>query len=924
MWPSKEGLGVQLSYGVNGNGIVVSNENSNSSTYKRLPRLEFPRIRNQGITLNKVGKSNIVLVNQQTSSFDLNAKVYNNLQNAVANQPLQPKRKMYSDSNIYVPEEILKSYLIESRSLTSTIAYDPTFGQMFTIFDVRSRSGLTSSKAIAFVTGETGTILNISILKYEIKELLNNRKESVDVNALIPLLTDPFQVSLSEPIKQIEHCKLKEGFDYIPLYLIIRSDSRVYVLNCFKGKSQHYNSHIELDILGELQTSDLMGFNFSDVTFNPWVSTQFGAVDVKGNFGIWNINSKKEALTKLKKFDSNPKTSSDEPDSSLKVEPTIYDVTELSNWKRITWAHDYNHIFVVSRSSLTQFELTPELSSQRLITSDTWSKIQDIHKNPESMKYAFILTSKELIWFEVSNPLRRLMSWKHFLDDKDPSLRLQVSEYEDSSKFICIIYSQIRPIILVYNFGIKDGMPFSLKDPYYIRKSTDQRGNNTGQIRQVFLTELNRQFYSSAKDDENITTDSTFPKHMVMALFELSTDLGLTLNLYNTTANLHLNKSLIKADNLDSSSSCESSTNFERDIKIRDKLSYFKKFSKADFESIAKGLKCDTNATKGDDEIKIVQDYAFRLGEGAMQLNEEWNKLNAIDDISINKDPYYLSLNDISSSLPLSISDITEFDSMIEQLSSFYGTKDINVSSKVGKSFLEGLELFADHLKSDGNLYTVNDISSIIKKAYENEALQGYNHSNILKKLSILIGASLIKAKTNGLGKYYLKKLDLAMKNATTQVQSILNDWDNENYDNNHESPTRVDNFDSQVTIPDIITSSMPTIKVASQSRSTPKSHSKVPSRTSQLRHKALTQTASAADGYKSPLSQSTEIPSNPSSSDGPSQESLRFSQEGKSSQLIPPSSRLTSQHSQKRFMSSQASGSQRKVKKKKRKGGFA
>ena len=924
MWPSKEGLGVQLSYGVNGNGIVVSSENSNSSTYKRVPRLEFPRIRNKGITLNKVGKSNIVLVNQQTSSFDLNAKVYNNLQNAVSNQPVQPKRKMYSDSNIYVPEEILKSYLIESRSLTSTIAYDPTFGQMFTIFDARSRSGLTSSKAIAFVTGETGTILNISILKYEIKELLNSRKESVDVDALIPLLTDPFQVSLSEPIKQIEHCKLKESFDYIPLYLIIRSDSRVYVLNCFKGKSQHYNSHIELDILGELQTSDLMGFNFSDVTFNPWVSSQFGVVDVKGNFGIWNINSKKEALTKLKRLDSAPKTNSKDSDSVLKVESTIYDVAELSNWKRIIWAHDYNHIFVVSRSSLTQFELTPELSSQRLITSDTWSRIQDIHKNPESMKYAFILTSKELIWFELSNPLRRLMSWKHFLDDKDPSLRLQVSEYEDCSKFICIIYSQIRPILLVYNFGIKDGMPYSLKDPYYIRKSTDQKGNRKRQIRQVYLTELNRHFYSSVQDDENIITNSTSSDHMVMALFELSTDLGLTLNLYNTTANLHLNKSSIKSDNLDSSSSCESSTNFECDI-IRDKSSsYFKKFSKADFELIAKGLKCDPNETTGDDEIKIVQDYAFRLGEGAMQLNEKWNKLKADEELSINKDPCYLSLIDISNSLPLSIGDLTEFDSMIEQLSTFYGDKDINVSSMFRKSFLEELELFADHLNSNGKLFTVNDFSNILEKSYENEALQGYNNFNILKKLSILIGASLIKAKNNGLGKYYLKKFDLAMSNATTQVQSILNDWDNENYDDNHDSTTRVDNFDSQVTIPDIITSSMPTIKVASQSRSIPRSHSKVPNHKSQLRHKALTQTASAADEYRSPLSQSTEISSNPPSSNGPSQESIRFSQEGKSSQLIPPSSRLTSQHSQKRHMSSQASGSQRKVKKKKRKGGFA
>lgn len=924
MWPSKEGLGVQLSYGVNGNGIVVSSENPNSSTYKRLPRLEFPRIRNQGITLNKVGKSNIVLVNDQTSSFDLNAKVYNNLQNAVANQPHQPKRKMYSDSNVYVPEEILKSYLIESNSLTSTIAYDPTFGQMFTIFDIRSRSGLTSSKAIAYVTGETGTILNISILKYEVKELLNNKKESVDVNALIPLLTDPFQVSLSEPIKQIEHCKLKEGFDYIPPYLIIRSDSKIYVLNCFKGKSQHYNSHIELDILGELQTPDIMGFNFADVAFNPWISTQFGVVDVKGNFGIWNINSKKEALTKLKRLDSKPKTGADETDSNPNVNSTIYDVAELSNWKRIIWAYDYNHIFVISRSSLTQFELTPELSSQKLITSDTWSRIQDIHKNPASMKYAFILTSKELIWFEVSNPLRRLMSWKHFLDDKDPSLRLQISEYDDCSKFICIVYSQIRPIILVYNFGIKDGLPYSLKDPYYIRKSSDQKGNKTGQIRQVFLTELNKQFYSSAKDDSDHTaTDSSFPQHMVLALFELSTDLGLTLNLYNGTANLYLNKSLIRSDNLDNSSSCESSSNFERDYKSRDKLSYFKKFSKSEFKLITKSLECDTNATKGDEEIKLVQDYAFKLGEGAMQLNDVWSKLKAGDDISFSNDPYYLSLTDISSNLPLSISDITEFDSMIEQLSSFYETKNINVSNKVGKSFLGRLELFAEHLKTEGSQCTVNDISSILKKSYGNETLQGYNHSNILKKLSILIGASLVKAKTNGLGKYYQEKLDLNVKNASAQVLSIFNDWDNENYGENLEAPTRIDNFDSQVTIPDIITSSMPSIRVASQSRSTPKNHSKVPNHVSQLRHKALTQTNPASGGYKSPLSQSTEIQSIPSS-DGPSQESARYSQEGNTSQLIPSSSRLPSQHSQKRFMSSQANGSQRKVKKKKRKGGFA
>lgn len=919
MWPSKEGLGVQLSYGVNGNGIVVSKETSsnNGEICKRLPHLQFPRKRNLGIALNKVGKSSITLVNQQTSLFDLNSRVYDNLKNTVINQPSQPKRKMYSDTNIYVPDEILKSYVIESKSLTSTIAYDPTYGQLFTIFDIRSRNGSSTCKAMAYVTGETGTILNISVLQYQEKELTDNKHEMTGIRALIPVLADPFQVALSEPIKQIEPCKLKECFDYIPSYLLVRTDCKIHVLNCYKGTSQYTNSNIELDIIGELTTSDIMGHIFADITFNPWASTQFGVVDVKGNFAIWDINTKKDSRTKIKKLVLKQKKMMDS-DTFQEIDPSIYEVTELSNWKKITWSHDYNHIFVISRSSLTQFTLNPELESQKLITSDTWSRIQDIYKNPNDMEYAFILTSKELIWFKLSYPLQRLMSWKHFLDDNDPSLRLQVTEYDDGRGFLCLIYSQISPVIFVYNFGIRDGMPYSLKDPYYIRRGNEKSNNKNSLLQQVLLAELNMELYTPSKEFQDKPMNEDEDKHILTGLFEMSTDLGLKLSVFAENPGLLLGKPSFKNSFADNSSSYDSSASFEYDM-VKTKSTFFKSFSKTDFEQIAKSL-CSMTNINGEDEIKLVQEYAFKLGEGASRINKDKNRLDSSNYEHSNLDPSFLSIIDISDELPFTINDISEFDSMVEQLSNFYNVKDITISNMIKKTF-ETSQLFGKLQNPSKNVYSINDILLTLQQTYATKDLQKFNPDSILKKISLLIGASLMKAKFNELDKYYSGKVDNAMNNTSKHIQDILKEWDNEEYDNNNEALTRVDNFGSQATVPDIITSSMPSIKITSQNKSTP-SQSKKSKHHSKLRHKALKQQSSQVEYDPSPLSQiyvSQPAESDPNESTTPS---VQLSQESSSSsQLLPPTARISSQFSQKRFKPSQ--NSQRKVKKK-RKSGFA
>lgn len=897
MWPHKEGLGITLSYGVDGNGTLeVKKEKSLSGEGVDI-ELDFARVKDDGTLLSEIGDSYQNLVEKQIPLFSINSRIYNNLEDTVNSSSKAP-RKMYKDSQIFIPKDILQSYLVESKSLTSTIAYDPTYGDICPVSEIRSRNGQSYKKVMAYVTGEGGNILNISSLTYERIEVKNGGMDR-DKDVLVPELHKPFQIALSEPIKQIEFCKIV--FDYVPSMLIIRTSSKIYLLSCFHSlKKQAFSkSSIELDIIGEIISSELNGLDFADVSFNPHNYSQFAIVDIKGNFSIWNV--KRDNLTKLKRVDFDEKSN---------VVPSVYDVSELSNWKKIRWTNDPNVLIVLTRSSVTQFTITPELKSLKLITSNTWSQIQDYYRYKD---HAFLLTSKEIIWLRLASPVVRLISWKHFLDDNDPSLKMHISEFDDGNRFLCLLYSQMHPLIFVYNFGFKNNKPYSLRDPYYIR-----RADESGDLHQLFLHKLNKYFFNCLKDmvDENDLVEESdleiSSEQQIYGLFELNTDFSLSVSLLCEEKGLSLwkiptNDEVLKSKPL-----------------IRKSGKFFNHFSKSEFKTVVSSLVDDNKEISNEEEIRVIQDYAFKLGEGALRINNDIEQCKGSPLTLFNEEPSYSSLIDISKDLPININDVTEFDSMIEQLSNFYKEKDINIANTIKHGLINHSKILNTSIDNIKSSYNIADIFKFIKNAYQINQSKEYNLNKNVIKTSILLGASSLRASSNYLENHYKEQFEEAKNKAPENVQSIIELWDS---DEGQELDGINNNINSQRTAPSI-QSSMPTIRLT-QERKPPRNSS------SKGKERPLYQTALANNSQSHSLSySSSQINNTQEKSSGsvlsqpifPISHSQTESEDIYSSNDSFSSQSVSSLKGTKRFASSQPQplrNSQRKTKKKK-KGGFA
>ncbi|RCK56265.1 hypothetical protein Cantr_05711 [Candida viswanathii] len=225
-----------------------------------------------------------------------------------------------SVSQNYIPQEIILSYLVESKTLTSNIAYDPNCGNVLQMFDMYVRAQDAYVDAMTFVTGEATSVLNIALCEYADEKLV---------------MSSPYQLD-----------------SLIPYYK--------WKLCCAIAAQLH-KGHADLELLmvGEVAASTLAGNSFADVRFHNDDSRKIAMADTKGNFGVWK------------------------------------DFVVVGN-------------------------------------------------------YGFMLTSKELIWFSFADGMTRLLSWKHFLNDKDPSLKLEIS---GSEVFTCFVYSQINPCIIVFTLG---------------------------------------------------------------------------------------------------------------------------------------------------------------------------------------------------------------------------------------------------------------------------------------------------------------------------------------------------------------------------------------------------------------------------------------------------------------------------------------
>ncbi len=188
-----------------------------------------------------------------------------------------------------------------------------------------------------------------------------------------------------------------------------------------------------------------MSTGHSDFAFNPWYARQFAVVDTKGTWSIWDFDQKHGKASSQSLTESKRGNIKDGylPDPESKV-PNI---GHADGWHRVLWVCNVNIIVVCNRQHLVAFNVESEpirLQSQDSLAFNSSDWILDVKRSALNASHLFLLTTSRILWIEVipseeqnepesaSGSARVLLSYRHFRDADDETLRLSVLKNENS------------------------------------------------------------------------------------------------------------------------------------------------------------------------------------------------------------------------------------------------------------------------------------------------------------------------------------------------------------------------------------------------------------------------------------------------------------------------------------------------------------
>lgn len=851
MWPSKHLLGVQLAYGIQGNGVVAAEEVSSSleELPSFQPKLHFPRLRDRGPVLRPI----------KNSSWNLPTPTDEKDDSAATSMSWWRSK---SHSTIYAPDELTEALVAELAPLNELFAHDPTEGDHMVLVNLgtgvfanpvdlgghkvvpSTKNSVVNIKAVVYVCGDNNTQLRIAPILPQNKKV--TAEDSGDTSNLY--LPAPLQGRTNYASCKFPHRILQIQVSPLLPIIAIRSSSKVHFVR-FSWQNDPHTKAPVFDVLPcSIKLHEFTDHDLAHIEFSPTDKHSFSIIDARGNLSIWRLDTKTWTI-KL----SHQKIPSAKPGNEIPL--AISDLEDTSSWKSICWAPKSESLIAFSRNEATIFRLNRKSSIpvQKLITSNLWANIWDIKSH---LGYAFLLTSREIIFLKlgVEVPFKRLVSWKHYLDNEDSSLKLHVCEAEEKDLFICSVFSKNTPLAMIYTFGFHNGKPALLNDPSCIQ--TDDTCSYIMFDRIVY-------------DGRDKLTYCEFQ----------ATASGIQFS------SLHGVKSLSIAE---ASQSCPSESPDDETVS----KDIFNMISIAEATNAFHSFSTSNRMTNENEEIwedeksdnvPLVQNYAFRLGHDIKKrLRIEEDSPERTDGTEVSNgsgkssDDYlskYTPISAIADCLPITIDDMEEFDSMIEQLNDFYESCGVKLQKDM-KRMLKGMAL--------ANCGSVQQLQKSLEETYP-------EHPN-LSQAAMILANSFYKVSNDDIESRLQDVYREELKGCSSELTSMFDDWD--------------------IQIPKVRAKSAPPT---------------VDTKKRGLLHRALTQnsqhmsqlTSQASQlTQESAASQATQLSQSPQP--GSSQEipEIMLSQPS-SSQARPATSRL----SQKLKRPGSQGASQ---KKKKRKGGFA
>jgi RNA polymerase I-specific transcription initiation factor RRN6 len=174
-----------------------------------------------------------------------------------------------------------------------------------------------------------------------------------------------------------------------------------------------------------------------DVSFNPWYSRQFAAVDAQGHWSIWDLE-RRDGKGSPERLISGKRGNfyyGYDPDPALKPHPNDH----ADGWYRILWACNINTIVVCNRRQIVVVDTKSALARRprtEVLAGDSTEWMLDLKRSPEHLNYLFVLTTSRIFWVEIIPPgelgggqtassgIKVILSYRHFRDPNDQTLRL--------------------------------------------------------------------------------------------------------------------------------------------------------------------------------------------------------------------------------------------------------------------------------------------------------------------------------------------------------------------------------------------------------------------------------------------------------------------------------------------------------------------
>ncbi|KAG0125672.1 RNA polymerase I-specific transcription initiation factor RRN6-like protein [Tuber indicum] len=190
-----------------------------------------------------------------------------------------------------------------------------------------------------------------------------------------------------------------------------------------------------------IKNEDMYGSAHAHVEFNPWFERQFGVLDEKGGWKIWDMEGRQ-------KKPGNDYTVKEYASGRMPVDDGSEYV--VGGWGRFCWGGDLNSVFVAGRKRAGVFDMRaqPSSISQVEIPLDYNVRILDLKRGPSATvgTDAFVLTSRSLHWLDLRQPKIPLMTIPHYRHESDALLSLELFNLSDSI-INALIYSRLNHLI---------------------------------------------------------------------------------------------------------------------------------------------------------------------------------------------------------------------------------------------------------------------------------------------------------------------------------------------------------------------------------------------------------------------------------------------------------------------------------------------